>query len=426
MKADVSTTCFDLIVSLDRSDKTVAVAVLDASSGGFLDERDLSSAPEAMEAWWHDLRGAHPGARIAVAFEQPAPNLLAFFAARGPCVIYALNPSATFSYRNALTVSHARNDQSDARDQARFVAHAHLKLRAWTPPPAQIEQLERLTQNRRKLVNQRTALTNRLQATLKRYYPQALALLHEHYWRPMNLDFLRRWPQPTKLRRSSLSSLRAFYRKHHSRSEQRWQDRLAVIQAMVPLGEANPADELEVLVMVDQIEVFNKGIATHDGAIATLFAAQGEAAARVAALPGAGPIFAPRLYTALVRHMPNCDGPEALAAAVGIAPVTDQSGRMRKVYRRLRCDTFTRQSFVEWVKESWKHSVWAEAFYRQREAKGHGFHATMRALAYKWIRILWRCWQDGVAYDEPKYLAQLKAKGSSLVPPELELNAATN
>ena len=119
--------------------------------------------------------------------------------------------------------------------------------------------------------------------------------------------------------------------------------------------------------------------------------------------------------------MPNCESPEALAAAVGIAPVTDQSGKMRKIYRRLRCDTFTRQSFVEWAKESWKHSVWAEAFYRQREAKGHGFHATMRALAYKWIRILWRCWKDNVAYDELKYLRALRSKGSPLVPEGIDL-----
>ena len=119
MKTDVSTPSFDLIVSLDRSDRTVAIAVLDVATGAFIDERDLPSAPEAMDAWWHDLRRDHPGRRLAVAFEQPAPNLLAFFAARRPSAIYALNPSATFSYRNALTLSHARNDQSDARDKRR-------------------------------------------------------------------------------------------------------------------------------------------------------------------------------------------------------------------------------------------------------------------------------------------------------------------
>ena len=421
MKADESIPSFDLIVSLDRSDKTLAVAVLDVARDAFLIECDVSTAPEALDAWWQNLQREHAQARIAVAFEQPAPNLIAFFASRRPAAIYALNPSATFSYRNALTVSHARNDQSDARDQARFVAHAWKELAVWTPPPAQIEQMERLCLNRRKLVAQRTGLTNRLQATLKRYYPQALELMNEHLWRPINLAFLRRWPQPAKLRRASPSVLRAFYLKQGSRSTKRWDARIAVIKSIVPLGSINPADQLEVSVMLNQIEVINKGIAVHDRALAELFASEGEQAERIAALPGAGPIYAPRIYAALARYIPNSESPEGLAAAVGIAPVTDQSGKMRKVQRRLRCDKFTRQSFVEWAKESWKHSIWAEAFYRQREAQGHGFHATMRALAYKWIRILWRCWQNGVAYDELKYLKALRAKGSPLVPEGLEL-----
>ncbi len=63
----------------------------------------------------------------------------------------------------------------------------------------------------------------------------------------------------------------------------------------------------------------------------------------------------------------------------------------------------------------------AEAFYRQREAKGHGFNTIMRALADKGIRIRWRCGQDDVAYDEMKYLKSLRTKGSTLGPEGLEL-----
>lgn len=421
MKTDDAIPPFELIVSLDRSDKTAAVAILDMACPHHLHQTEVSLAPDALESWWHQLRLEHPGARIAVAFEQPAPNLLAFFAARKPEVIYALNPSATFSYRNALTVSHARNDPSDARTQAQFVAHAWAQLRAWQAPRRAIAQLERLTLNRRKLVNQRTGLTNRLQATLKRYYPQALELMHEHVWRPMNLAFLRRWPNPTKLMRARRSTLQRFYHANGSRSKERWEQRSQVIEAMVALGERSPADELEVSVMLEQIEALNRGIKAHDTAIAELLHQEGAPAERVLALPGAGPTYAPRLHVALEKYAPNCTGPEELAAAVGIAPVTDQSGKMRKVHRRLRCDTFVRQSFVEWAKESWKHSVWAESFYRQREARGDRFNTIMRALAYKWIRILWRCRQDGVAYDEIKYLKALRANGSPLVPEGLDL-----
>jgi transposase len=407
---------YDLLVSLDRSDRTAALALFDCTASAFLTETTLDLAPEALDAWWRALRAAHPQARIAVAFEQPAPNLLAFFAPRQPAAIYALNPSATWAYRQSLTVSRARNDQSDARDQALFVKNHLVELKPWTPPPLTVSQLERLTLSRRKQVDARTALTNQLQAALKRYFPQALALLHEDLWRPMNLEFLRQWPSAQKLQTVRLPRLRAFYHKHGSRSEARWTERSAVVAQLVPLAEAGPADELEVSALVDQIEVLNASILRHDQVSAALFAAEGAAAERIAALPGAGPTLAPRLYVALARHAPNCESAEALAAAVGVAPVTDQSGKMRKVYRRLRCDNHTRQSFVEWAKESWKHSVWAEAFVRQRQKNGQGFHAIIRALAYKWIRILWKCWHDGVAYNEEKYVAQLRQKGSPLVP----------
>ncbi|OAM87064.1 hypothetical protein AW736_24700 [Termitidicoccus mucosus] len=88
---------------------------------------------------------------------------------------------------------------------------------------------------------------------------------------------------------------------------------------------------------------------------------------------------------------------------------------MRKVHRRLRCDNHTRQTFVEWAKETIRHSAWARAYFEQRKAAGHHFQATLRSLAYKWIRILWKCWHDHLVYHEAQYLVQLRAKDSPLL-----------
>src|SRR5262249_11762914 len=41
--------------------------------------------------------------------------------------------------------------------------------------------------------------------------------------------------------------------------------------------------------------------------------------------------------------------------------------------------------------------------------------AAVRALAFKWIRIVFRCWQTRGAYDESVYLAALQRRGSSLI-----------
>ena len=60
-------------------------------------------------------------------------------------------------------------------------------------------------------------------------------------------------------------------------------------------------------------------------------------------------------------------------------------------------------------------SFWAGAYYRQQRNKGAAHHVAVRALAFKWIRILYRCWQNRRPYDESAYLNALKRRGSPLL-----------
>jgi hypothetical protein len=46
---------------------------------------------------------------------------------------------------------------------------------------------------------------------------------------------------------------------------------------------------------------------------------------------------------------------------------------------------------------------------------GMNHHTAVRALAYKWLRVLWRCWQDHLVYDENQYLAALEKRGSPII-----------
>jgi len=73
-----------------------------------------------------------------------------------------------------------------------------------------------------------------------------------------------------------------------------------------------------------------------------------------------------------------------------------------------------RQSFHEWAGHSIAHSWWARSYYQQQRERGKGHHAAVRGLAFKWIRIVFRCWKDGVAYDESRYLAALAKRNSPL------------
>jgi hypothetical protein len=81
----------------------------------------------------------------------------------------------------------------------------------------------------------------------------------------------------------------------------------------------------------------------------------------------------------------------------------------------LQCPKFLRQTFVEWASESIPHSFWARAYYAQQRARGKTHQAATRALALKWIRILYRCRQTSTPYDESTYLNALVRRGSPLI-----------
>ncbi len=105
----------------------------------------------------------------------------------------------------------------------------------------------------------------------------------------------------------------------------------------------------------------------------------------------------------------------------GVAPVTIRSGKSRHVKMRRACPHFLRQTFHEFARCTLKTSRWAQAYYAMLRAKGHKFHSAVRALAFQWLRILFRCWQTRQPYVEAQYLQQLRQRHSPLLaflPPE--------
>ncbi len=105
---------------------------------------------------------------------------------------------------------------------------------------------------------------------------------------------------------------------------------------------------------------------------------------------------------------------ESLQAATGIAPLTTQSGKQRFVSSRWACTKFLKQTFHEFAGLSIKQSRWAAAYYTHMKEKGKTPQMAKRALAYKWQRIIFRCWQDKVPYSEATYIERLKKTNSPL------------
>jgi hypothetical protein len=132
-------------------------------------------------------------------------------------------------------------------------------------------------------------------------------------------------------------------------------------------------------------------------------------------LPGAGAVYAPRRLAAFGEPRERYQSAAEVQRYAGLAPVTERRGNKCWVHWRLHCPKFLRQTFVEWAAQSIPHAYWARIFYEQQRAQGSSHQAALRALAFKWIRILYRCWQDRTPYDEATSLTALKHRASPLL-----------
>jgi hypothetical protein len=133
------------------------------------------------------------------------------------------------------------------------------------------------------------------------------------------------------------------------------------------------------------------------------------------ALPGAGPVCAPRLLVAFGEQRARSASAAERQKYAGIAPVTERSGKKAWVHWRRQGPKFLRQTCVEWAAESSRHAFWAQVYSQQQRDTGKAHQAAVRALAFQWLRILSRCWQERTPYDESVYRHALHHRGSSLI-----------
>jgi hypothetical protein len=294
-----------------------------------------------------------------------------------------------------------------------ILLHHRKHLRRLDADTVETRKLQILVEDRRQLVDQGTAYGNQLRAKLKLYFPQALRWLPDLHTVVAG-EFLKRWPTLPLLQKARRETLEKFFHEHNCRSEERIRQRLEEIpQAVVATTDAAIVDSSVAMVraMVDLLAVLCTHIAELDREIAATAAVHPELPI-LSSLPGAGPVMVPRLIAALGTQRQRFACASELSAATGIAPVMQSSGQSQWIHFRWACPKFGRQSFHEWAGHSLAKCTWAQAFYQEQIRKGKGHHAAVRALAFKWQRILFRCWQDHQPYDEEKYLAVLRQKGS--------------
>jgi transposase len=407
---------YDLVIGLDRSDKTADLTLIDTRTG-LRRSQIIDTAPEALWEWLAQLRQQFPQARVGLCLEQPAVHLISFLEAYEWITLHPVNPITLQKFREAFVTSRAKDDTQDADYLAELLYTHHAKLPVWAPEDSQTRAVQQLVVHRRAVVDERTALTNRLIALLKQYFPQALTLCGEDLWRPLATRFLLKWPSLQAVRKVKPAGLKQFYYLNGSRSAKLLTARLALVQKAVPVTDELALIHtfvLRVQLIARQLQLLTQTLADFDQQIAQAYAVHPDREI-FASLPGAGKVLGPRLLASLGSQRQRFGANTHLQCYTGIAPVTKQSGGSCYIHRRYLCPTFHKQSFHEYAKESILWCRWAAAYYLQQRRKGASHHTAVRALAYKWQRIIWRCWQNHTPYRDEVYEAALRQHGSRIV-----------
>jgi transposase len=392
------------LVAIDWADQKHDIAILPAGAAA-PEHLQVEHRPPILAQWIAGLRQRFGGQPVAVAIEQKRGALIHALMGHEFLQIYPINPATLASLRKAFHTSGAKDDPLD-RDLLLELLQKHReRLRLWEPDDVETRTLTLLVEDRRQAVNERTRLGEQLLATLKSYFPAMIELAGPELVSRLACQLICKWPDFQSLRGAKASSVRAFFYAHNFRRPDQLEARLAALKVAVPLcsdAAVISAGRLKALRLARAILALLPAIKEYDKQIGGLFAAHPDAVI-FQSLPGAGPALAPRLLAVFGSRRDRWSNSTEVATYTGIAPVIERSGKRCVVHWRWACPKFVRQSLHEFAASSLLFCDWAKSFYHSQRERGKTHHSAVRALAFKWIRILFRCWKDRSPYDLAKY-----------------------
>lgn len=402
-------------VGLDWADEEHAYA-LRMSGSSEIETGDVKQTPEALQSWLNELRERSGGGWVAIAVEQSRGALVYALMDYDFVLIYPINPKSLSKYREAFYPSGSKDDPKDADLVLDYLLKHRERIRLWQPESPEVRCLRLLSEQRRKLVDLRVDLTNQWTASLKSYFPQALKWAGPLQGKTA-CDFLNRWPSLQVLQRAKPATIRRFFKSHRARGSQKLQQKLDQIkQARALTNDAAIVTAASLLTqsLAGQILQLNESIQRYDAKIEELFNHHPDHFI-FNSLPGAGKVLGPRLLAVFGDDRDRFESAGEVQTVSGIAPLQRNSGKTRIVLYRWACPKFVRQSVHEFAALSRHWCPWAQAFYQMQVSQGKDHHVAVRSLAFKWLRIIYRCWKNRVPYDEAIYMASLKANNAPLL-----------
>jgi transposase len=392
-------------IGIDWADAAHAIWVEDDQGARVLG-RVVPHTAEGLAEWgrWLDERRAR-GVDLWAAIERPDGRVVDFLLDHG-VVVYPINPKALDRARDRFRMSPSKSDPFDARVLASFLRTDQAHLHALQPSSAAAQELKLLTRDYTRLVREQTRLVNQLTATLKEYYPRALEVCGD-VTAKRAAAFLRAYPTPATLAALPEAAWHQFATTHRWSAEQAATLWKVLQQPQVPVPEhVVRAKRRLVEVLLRQLGPVVEAVDGYRKAVMDFFA-QLPAAEWATTLPASQGTLVPTIWAELGDAAGRWASWQHLQGHSGVVPVTRSSGRSQSIAFRFACNLPLRRALQQFAFCSLKSSEWARAYYDRQRARGHRHQAALRALAAKWVKIIFVLWSRHVPYDETYHLAMM-------------------
>jgi transposase len=385
---------------IDWASKTHAVGVVD-DQGGI---RARFQVPNTGKGFGGLVRRLVRLQVAGVAIERPDGPLVEALLDAGLRVV-VITPRQVKALRSRYGAAGAKSDAGDALLLADVLRTDGHRLRPLTPDSQATQVLRALSRTRKDLQKARMALCNQLAAQLERCFPGAVGLFADLHSQ-VAISFLRRYPTSHAAAGLTQAKLAAFLRRIHYCGHTPVAVLLQRITSAPPA--ASSPDQAAgravcVQALLDAIQVTHSRERELEAEIVERLAVHADQHV-FTSLPKAGRgVRAAALLSEIGDARQRFPDEEALAALAGVAPVTRASGKHHVVGFRWACDKKLRNALVDFADDSRHASPWAAKVYADALARTRRHPHAVRILARAWIRVIWRTWQDGVAYDPSKH-----------------------
>jgi transposase len=342
---------------------------------------------------------------VRVAIERP-DGLLVDRLLEAGFTVMPIHPNKLKATRPRYEASGGKSDGFDAfvlAELARTDSHRH---RALTPDSDETKALRALTRTREDLVGAKVRLANELRAQLDAFWPGA-ARIFADVDSPIGLAFLARYPSPSDARGLGEKRLAGFLARNGYCGRRSAAELLERLRS-APEGRAG-ALEAEarrgaVLGLVAALTPIVAQIRELTSQIAHAVRSHPDAEVFLPLFKDPKSVItAARLVAEIGDDRSRYPTREALAADAGMAPVARESGKRKVAGFRWACDKRLRDAVSCLADSTRHHHPWARSVYLSARSRGLDHPHAIRVLGRAWLRVLWRCWQDGVPYDPAKH-----------------------